>query len=92
MNSKPILSHNMLNISQDKHIFIKNANIFACKHVQSYRFCSNLHYHDYILVETIDLFRSFCYFEWLRFSLMKLKVKDSQAKLSQISNGWVTHI
>ena len=48
MNGKPVLSHNMRNILQDKHIIIENVKFIACKHVQTYHFCSNLHQHDYI--------------------------------------------
>ena len=46
MNSKPVLSDNMRNISKYNHIIIENVKIIACKHVQSYHFCSNLHHHD----------------------------------------------
>ena len=45
MDGKPILSHNLRNVSQDRKIIIENVKIMARQHVQSYHFCSNLHHH-----------------------------------------------
>ena len=52
MNCKPILSHDMHDISQDKHIIIENVQIIACKDVHSYHFCSNIYLHDFLQKRT----------------------------------------